>query len=126
MTKRLGGLATRGVSGRSRRREPKREPRKLFLKFRVKPLVNMPKSVMFDKLAELVRTGRMPSDLEVSFMSYDHKRYGRFVPGKQIPADEHEDLRRFYEVMVSIDREDVRAKAAKKKLAGTVRLERVD
>ena len=126
MTKRPGKIAARSTADK-RRQQEKKQPRKLFLKFRVRPLVTMPKSVMFDKLAELVRTGIMPDDLEVAYMSYDRKQHGRFVPGGRISPEDHEDLRKFYEVMVSIDRGDVHAKrTGKGPIKGSVRFESVD
>lgn len=106
--------------------KPTRRPRRLFLKFRVKPRVAMPKSVMLDKLRHFVKTGVMPKDLIVAYMSYDHKVGREFRPGERIQADEHEELQRFYDVLLAIDQQEmtVEPKAGKYKNPGEVRLER--
>jgi hypothetical protein len=92
-------------SGRARRGET--QPRKLMLKFRVRPLARMPKSVMFDKLRDFALSGIAPDDLEVSWFSYSHLRGGVYPPGQKIEADEKEQLERFLNVMLSIPYEDM-------------------
>lgn len=104
------------------------QPRKLFLKFRIKPLVRMPKSVMLDKLRHAVRTGVMPNDLIIAYMSYDHMKGKQFQPGDRIQGGAHDELVKFYDVLISMDKQEmeVERKGGKYKNPGEVRLERAD
>lgn len=83
------------------------EPRRLYLKFRVKPLVRMPKSVMFAKLREFVHTGIAPDDLEVAYMSYDRTVGKQFKPGARIAPGEQEELEKFYSVLIAMGKESM-------------------
>jgi hypothetical protein len=112
---------------KQRKAASKIEPRKLFLKFRVKPLVRMPKSVMFGKLRHFVKTGEAPDDLEVAYMSYDHKVGRKFQPGERLMADEQEELEKFYDVLLSMNQEDFNFEGRRGKFTknpGPVRFER--
>lgn len=105
----------------------KAQPRKLFLKFRVRPLVRMPKSVMFAKLRHFVKSGEAPHDLEVAYMSYDHQVGRKFQPGQRLTADEQEELEKFYDVLLSMNQEDFSFQGRRGKYTknpGAVRFER--
>lgn len=125
--KRLRGYER--APSKARQRAASRPARKIFLKFRVKPLVRMPKSVMFDKLRHAVRTGEMPDDLVIAYMSYDHSIGKQFRPGDRIQGDDHEELEKFYNVLISMDKQEdftVEQKSGKYKNPGSVRLEQPD
>lgn len=118
---------TASRSDRAKRGEP--QPRKLMLKFRVRPLVRMPKSVMFDKLRDFALSGLAPDDLEVSWFSYSHMKGGVYKAGTRIEADEKEQLERFLNVMLSIPNEDMtvadkRGEYTRNPESGAVRIER--
>ena len=103
---------------------PSRGPRRLELKFRVRPLVRMPVSVMFGKLQEFVESGIVPGDIEVAYMEYAHARGQSFTPGQRIQPHEQEELQKFYKVLLSIQPEEVQSavRSGKYKRNPTVRL----
>jgi len=101
-------------------------PRRLEIKFRVRPLVRMPKSEMFRKLKEFVETGIVPDDIDVAYMEYQHAHGRRFSAGERIQPHEQEELAKFYAVMTAIQPEDmtVEHREGKYKKNPTVRFER--
>lgn len=106
-----------------RGREKRRGSRRLFLKFRVRPLVPMPKSVLFGKLRHMVHTGDVPEDVEVAYMSYDRQRGQRFEPGSRLSTAELAEFEKFYNVLTAIQPGDVTARPESKP---RVRFERPD
>lgn len=78
-------------------------PRRLEIKFRVRPLVRMPKSVMFGKLLEAVESGVVPDDIEIAYVEYGHGSGRHLAAGARLSADEMGELRTFYNVLASID-----------------------
>jgi len=126
-SKKFGGVK-KAPQRKKQRKVPKRvEARKLFLKFRVRPLVRMPKSVMFAKLRRFVEVGIAPKDLEVAYMSYDHTVGKKFAPGERIQGHDHDELRKFYGVMLALQPQDIEVNARRGKYVknpGSVRFER--
>jgi hypothetical protein len=87
---------------------PSRGPRRLELKFRVRPLVRMPVSVMFGKLQQFADSGVVPGDLEIAYMEYAHAKGQNFSPGQRLQPHEHEEFKKFYAVLTSVnEKEDV-------------------
>lgn len=86
---------------RSKRKSRRSRSRSLHLKFRITVLTRMPKSVVFRKLTEFMRTGVMPDDIEISTVDYDHTRGRRYFPGSTIDPDDREELKEFLEVFLS-------------------------
>lgn len=82
---------------------PSRGPRRLELKFRVRPRIRMPVSVMFGKLQELADTGIVPGDIEVAYMEYQHATARSFQPGARIQPHEHEEFKKFYKVLLAVN-----------------------
>lgn len=122
--RKVGGLKVRATQ--PARREPHDrkggdEPRRLQLKFRVRPLVRMPKSVMFAKVLEAVHSGDVPADLEIAYMEYARGHGRRLTPGARLTMDEQDELERFYNVLTSIDSRNVDVTRR-----GRVRVERPD
>lgn len=113
------------------RRKAKPPSRKLYLKFRVRPKVRMPRSVMFAKLRELLATGTVPDDLDVAYMSYDHGIGKQFQAGGRLTPDETEELEKFYNVLLAIGKEGINVEQRRGKRTanpaggfGRVRIER--
>lgn len=84
-----------------------RSPRRLELKFRVKPLVRMPVSVMLGKIQEFARTGTVPGDIEIAYMEYAHARGRSYSPGQRIQGHDWDEFRKFAQVLLSIQPEEV-------------------
>lgn len=100
------------VKGASKAKAAASQPRKLFIKFRVKPLVRMPKSVMLAKIREVCLTGIVPDDIEVAYMEYGHGRGGSYTAGKRLDADSLSEFQNLWQVVVGMEQQ------------GTVRIER--
>lgn len=90
----------------SRRRV--RQERRTFLKIRAKPLVRMPKSVLFTKIRQACRDGIVPDDIEIMSLSWDHAVGNRYMPGTILSGDDAEELRNCYNLLVGIGKADVR------------------
>lgn len=103
--------------------KPKRRgvPRRLLLKFRVRPLVRMPKSELFRKLRHMVRTGEVPDDVDVAYVEYGHGTGRSFKAGERLTPDEMGQFEQFYNVLTSIGAGSVTAERA-----APVRFERPD
>lgn len=83
--------------------------RRTLLKFRVTPLVRMPKSVLFKKLREACRHGVIPSDIQISTLEWGHEQGDVYQPGAVLSARKAEELRNCYALLVGVDtRRDVR------------------
>lgn len=82
---------------------PSRGPRRLELKFRVRPLVRMPVSVMFGKLQEFADTGIVPGDIEIAYMEYQHATARSFQPGSRVQPHEQEEFKKFHKVLMAMD-----------------------
>lgn len=80
-----------------------RRSRSLHLKFRIAVLTRMPKSVVFQKLTEFMRTGVMPEGIEISTVDYDHTRGRRYSPGSTIDSGDRKALKEFLEVFLCAD-----------------------
>ncbi len=116
--------------GHKRGASKRPQPRKLYLKFRVRPKVRMPRSVMFAKLRELLATGTVPDDLDVAYMSYDRSTGKQFQAGARLTPDETEELEKFYNVLLAIGQEGMHVEQRRGKrtanpagAAGRVRIE---
>lgn len=107
------------------RRSASRKPRRIELKFRVRPLVRMPKSVMFEKLREAAISGITPHDLEIRYMEYSHGTGKQFGAGERIAN--LSEFAEFVNVLLAVQPEEVsietRSAAPK---PGTLRVARPD
>jgi hypothetical protein len=103
----------------------RRTPRRIELKFRVRPLVRMPKSVMFQKLQEFASSGIAPHDLEVAYMEYSHGSGKKYHAGERIAGAELQDLEKFVRVLLAIQPEEVSiARRTAHPKPGALRVER--
>lgn len=89
------------------RRSDKRN-RRTLLKFRVTPLVRMPKSMLFRKLREACRHGIVPDDIRISTLEWGHEQGDVYQPGTVLPANKAEELRNCYSLLVGVEKNDVR------------------
>lgn len=96
-----------------RRKRKVRRPRVLTFKFRVIPLVRMPRSVMFKKLDDFMRTGHMADDLELVASDFGRSQGFHVQPGKTWDVD-------------SVDMQALRGLYEAFKSASQVRFEKVD
>lgn len=83
-------------------------PRWLFLKFRVTPLVRMPKSVLFIKLRQACRDGIIPRDIEIATLQWDHGQGKRYLAGTVLDAGDAKELMKCYNVLAGVEKSGVR------------------
>lgn len=87
------------------------ESRRVFLKFRVKPLVRMPKSVLFAKIRQSCKHGVVADDLEIMTLQWGHgwPRGGhRYTAGQELSGDDATELENAYDLLTAFDKSDVR------------------
>jgi hypothetical protein len=94
---------------------PSRGPRRLDLKFRVRPLVRMPVSVMFGKLQEFAETGLVPGDIEIAYMEYAHGKGRSYSANTRISGSELEEFNKFYKVLLAIQPQEVQVAVRKRR-----------
>lgn len=81
------------------RRKDRRRPRRSLLKIRAMPLVRMPKSVFFAKIADAARTGVVPSDIMIATLNWDYAEGGRYHAGQVLSAADRQELRNCYQIL---------------------------
>jgi hypothetical protein len=89
------------------RRRQSRTP--LQLKFRVVPLVRMPKSQLFLFLKQACETGVVPKEIEIRTLDWEHKRGGVWRSGSTLSGDDAQELRNCYEILTgAVGKRDIR------------------
>lgn len=88
---------------------PRRKKKPTLLKFRVIPLVRMPKSKMFQLLKQACETGIVPPEIEVQTLDWWSRKGGRWRPGATLNARDAEELRNCYEFLTgAVTKRDIR------------------
>jgi hypothetical protein len=89
---------------------PRRQSRTpLQIKFRVVPLVRMPKSQLFIFLKRACESGVVPPEIEIQTLDWQHKRGGVWRPGTVLSGDDAAELRNCYEMLTgAVGKRDVR------------------
>lgn len=96
------------------KRQPKRIPRTLLLKFRIIPHVRIPRTVVWVLLKEAVASGVMPDEFDIEYMDYDHMKGRVFQAGKSLSFEELEEFRNLLGLMYEAEKQK------------TIRLERAE
>lgn len=92
----------------SKRTAKKAPSRRLMLKFRVRLLRRMPKSMVWQRIKDTVAYGVVPDDIELISMDWSHGQGKRFTPGSTIDGDDLGELEKFYAVLTKMDEGSVR------------------
>lgn len=88
---------------------PRRRADNLYLKFRLKVLWRMPKSVAVQKLKDAIRTGICPDGIEIEYLDWQNESARGSIREGEIPGSQLDQMRVFYGAMRS---GDIRAERA--------------
>lgn len=75
---------------------PRARPDNLYLKFRLRVLWRMPKSVALSKLKSAIRTGYCPAGIEINYLDWKNTSARGRVREGTIDEDVLMEMRKFY------------------------------
>lgn len=95
-----------GVKGRTPEQErakyaKRRRVRTVMLKFRVVPMIRMPRSKMFAEMLASIESGVASRWLRMEYVNYEGKVGASIKPGSTMKKQEQQDLADVYELMVA-------------------------